>query len=165
MSCVRLAALKVLAASPLLLMLGCPAFGIVGDESADGGSGQDASHEICDGSAHDAFCGVGADCNCWAPNEPCCDNGLFCHVESWCNVEEEDGCSTLGVCVQKRAVGEECELSSDCLDESAHCGGDPRKCMIVEDFCSESGDPCVQDGDCCSNSCQGFSGFQPGYCG
>ncbi len=142
----------------LSLVLGATA---CGDDDVQPDDADD--DEVC-GETADAPCAEDDPCTCWAPQSSCCDAGFFCRVTEWCGVETETGCTTQGACAPKVPTGQPCELSQDCSDSDAVCAGTPRLC-VVGDFCGAPTDPCVQDADCCSDECLGFSGFQPGYCG
>lgn len=142
-----------------------------GEEATVGDNGEngDGSPLICGEADSDATCAYTDACNCWAPDQPCCDEGLYCFVAEPCNVETENGCTTVGTCTPKRVVDEVCQDSSDCLDEDAACTSsqpdEPGTCSIVLPSCKAANDTCTGNSDCCSGSCLGFSGFTPGYCG
>lgn len=107
----------------------------------------DALGELC---KTDAECGAGGTC-CTAPEcgngvregGECCDrssqNGV---LGSGCTVT----CTCKGICTQART---ECATSADCPPGEGCCGNGTQE---KDEECDDGN---LQDGDCCSSSCQG----------
>ncbi|MEE8523859.1 MAG: M36 family metallopeptidase [Thermoanaerobaculia bacterium] len=73
-----------------------------------------------------------------APNDPLCDNGLFCDGVEAC--DPVLGCLAGG--------GDPCAAGETCDEDGDICVG----------TCGQKRDPCVVDEDCCSNKCRGPAG-------